>query len=397
MTYDFTSRICRKKTGSDKWEKMYAANPEVEEGILPLSTADMEFENAPEIYEGFTDFLKSKPILGYTSATEEVLEAVVNWQHTQHEWNIEKDWIVNTPGIVAAINAAIRVLSKQDDGIIIFRPVYFPFGAAIAENKRTEVNVPLVNDNGQYTIDFEAFEAAAAKPENKVLLFCSPHNPVGRVWTAEELEKLADIAQAHNLSIISDEIWYDIVEPGQKHTILHKVNSDLSDRVITCTSPSKTFNLAGTAASNIIISEPKLRAAFKEEMLATGNGAINIFGYEGMRIAYIEGQAWFSELLEVVSKHKKLVHDYFKENYPKIKAPISEGTYIQWLDFSEIDMTDQERKDFLNKHQFFTDDGLMFGQEGSGYERINVALPEVALREALDRLVKALTEEDKQK
>ena len=205
MTYNFTNRIDRKGTGSSKWNQMIGWNDDVDEGVLPLSVADMELYNPPEIYEGLIKFMEKKPILGYTGPTEEFLGAVVDWQAKRHNWTIEKEWIVNTSGVVAAFNAAIRAFSDVGDGVIVFRPVYYPFGGAISSNNRQEVNVPLIEDNGYYTIDFDEFEIVASKPENKLLLFCSPHNPVGRVWTKAELEKLAEIALKHDLIVISDE------------------------------------------------------------------------------------------------------------------------------------------------------------------------------------------------
>ena len=358
---------------------MYEWNNEVAEGVFPLSVADMELYNPPQIYEGLINFIKKEPILGYTGATDEFLQAVIDWQLKRHNWKINKEWIINTSGVVSAFNAAIRAFSNKGDGVIIFRPVYYPFSSAINNNGRKEVNVPLIENENNYTIDFEGFERAASRKENKILLFCSPHNPVGRVWTRNELEQLADIAVRHKLYVISDEIWYDFVAPDKKHTVLHKISGDLQKRLITCIASSKTFNLAGLETSSIIISDDKIRNEYALEVKRSNCSAGNILGFEATRIAYTECEEWLDQLLELVYMNQKMVNKFFLENYPQIKAPISEGTYLQWVDFRALDMDDKQRKAFLNQNQFFTGQGKMFGPEGSGFERNNVALPNKAL------------------
>ncbi len=390
MIYNFTERINRKGTGSHKWDEMYDSNPNVEEGVLPLSVADMEFYNPPEIYEGLVKYLRGKPILGYTGPRDEFLQAVIDWQERRHNWIIKKEWIVSTLGIVAALNIGVRALTKENDGVIIFKPVYYPFSSCITNNNRKEVNVPLIEKDGHYSIDFEEFEKEAKKPENKMLIFCSPHNPVGRVWTKEELKRLADIVVKHELILISDEIWYDFVRKDKEHTVLHKVNTDLQDLLITCTAASKSFNLAGLSTSSIIISNEKLRNKFEEEAKRSNLSGGNILGFEATRIAYTECEKWLEELIELVFNNQEMVKDFFEKNYPKIKAPVSEGTYLQWLDFRQLNMTNKELEDFLHRNQFFTNQGNVFGKEGNGYERINVALPQDALQELLESLLVAL-------
>lgn len=396
MKYDFETRVNRKNTGSFKWDQMYGWNPNVSEDVIPLSVADMEFKNPPEVIEGLKDFL-DEAILGYTGHYDSFLQSVVDWHQKRHNWEIKKEWIVSTPGIVAAFYGAIRAFTKKNDGVIIFRPVYYPFAAAIEDNQRTEVNVPLLNNDGDYTIDFEAFEQAAADPNNKILIFCSPHNPVGRVWTREELSRLAKICVKNELYIVSDEIWYDFTMPGYTHTVLATVNKELNKLLITCTAPSKSFNLAGLMTSNIIIEDDNIREVFTEAMQVVRSDMIGILGYKGCELAYTQSEEWLEELLIVIDRNQNLVHNFFKENYPKIKAPKIEGTYLQWLDFSALGMTHLELEDFLHtKAEFFTDEGYIFGEEGMGYERINLALPTDALEEALERLVKALKEKELQ-
>lgn len=390
MKYDFTTVVNRKNTGALKWEQMYEWNGNVAEDVIPLSVADMEFKNPPEVIEGLKDFLDDA-VLGYTGPTESFLKSVVDWQQRRHGWEIDKEWIVNTPGIVPAFYTAIRAFSEKNDGVIIFRPAYYPFGLAIDDNERTEVNVPLINQEGNYVIDFEAFEKAAADPNNKILLFCSPHNPVGRVWKKEELEKVAEIAVKHDLYVISDEIWYDFVMPGYEHTVLATVNEKLNDKLITCTAPSKSFNLAGMAISNIIISNADMRETYRRALEIVRGDMVGILGYKSCELAYNESEEWLDELLKVIDTNQHLVKNYFDEHFPQIKAYLSEGTYLQWIDFNALGMTDEALEEFMHMEaEFFTDEGYIFGEEGSGYERINVALPTEALKEALHRLGNAL-------
>ena len=390
MTYDFTSFIDRKGTGSHKWNLMYDQNPMVEEGVMPLSVADMEFKNPPEIYQGLIDYLKDEPILGYTGPMEEYLQAVVNWQEKRHNWAIKKDWIVPTPGVVSALNVAIRAFTEEKDGVIIFQPVYHPFENSIVGNNRTLVNVPLVEDDEEYTINFQLFEEEAAKTNNKLLIFCSPHNPVGRVWEKEELEQLTEIALKYDLTVVSDEVWYDFVREDKEHTVLHTVHPEIQDRLITCTAASKTFNLAGAATSNIIISDEEIREKFNKEAQKSGVSGVNILGFEATRIAYTKCEEWLEELNDMIYENQQMVKEFFEENYPKIKAPVSEGTYVQWIDFRSLGMSDEALDSLLHKNQFFANPGYAFGKEGSGFQRINVALPKNILKEALERLLKAL-------
>jgi aminotransferase/cystathionine beta-lyase len=369
---------------------MYEWNPNVSRDIVPLSVADMELKNPPEIIEGLKDFM-DETILGYTEPYPSFMQAVVDWQRRRHHWDIQKEWIVNTGGVVTAFYAAIREFTEKDDGVIIFRPVYYPFGDAIKDNNRKEVNVPLLENNGDYTIDFEKFDEVAADPKNKILLFCSPHNPVGRVWTKDELVRLANIAVKHDLFVISDEVWYDLILPGHKHIVLATVNEKLNDRLITCTAPSKTFNLAGLMTSNIIISNEDLRKRFRQSIEAVRGNKIGIFGYKACEIAYTKSEYWLDELLKLIDTNQHVVHNYFKENFPQIKANLIQGTYLQWVDFNALGMSNEELEEFMHMEaEFFTDGGYIFGKEGEGYARINLALPTNALMQALERLGVAL-------
>lgn len=396
MSYDFESIIDRSQTGSAKWELMYQQNPNVGATTTPLSVADMEFDNAPEIKEGLKDFI-DQSILGYTGASDQFLQAVVDWQKRRHNWTIASEWIVNTPGVVNAIYAAIGALSEEEDGVMLFKPVYYPFTQSIKDLNRTEVNIPLMEGaDGYYKIDFETFEKQARKPENKILIFCSPHNPVGRVWKKEELERIAQICVENQVYVVSDEIWNDFVFPGHTHYVLNQLDSRLDDYIITCTSASKSFNIAGLAISNIIIPNEENRIKYKAELSRQRSDMVGILGYQAVQLAYNQAEAWLDELMEVIYENQQFVYHFFKANYPRIKSRMPEGTYLHWLDFREVGMTDEERTLFLQQEaELFTDEGILFGEEGSGFERINVALPKKQLDYQLNLLLKALNERDK--
>lgn len=391
MQYDFTSRVSRKGKGSMKWELMRSMASDLPEEIVPLSVADMEIKNPPEIIRGLVDFLESDNILGYTFATDQYLDTVKRWMERRHGYTIEKDWICVTPGIVSAFYAAVHAFTKPGEGVIIFRPVYYPFSMAIELNDRNIVNVPLINTDNYYTIDFDLFEEEAAKSQNKLLLFCNPHNPVGRVWTEEELTRLADICVRHGLYVVSDEIWADLVMPGFKTKALATVDERLEPYIITCNAASKTFNLAGLATSNIIVPNPELRSVYKKALDLLRSSSVNILGYEATRIAFTECDAWLDGLLDLIDHNQKLVYHYFESRFPQIKANQPEGTYLSWIDFRALGLTNEELETFMQEEAlWFTDEGYIFGEEGSGYERINLAAPTVVIEEALERMGQAL-------
>lgn len=390
MKYDFNTLISRKNTGSSKWEQMYKTNPNIGEDIVPLSVADMELKNAPEIIEGLREYLKSA-VLGYTSPYKAFTDSVVDWMQRRHNFSIKPQWIVNTAGVVPAFFTAIRAFTKPGDGVVIMSPVYYPFYNAIKFNERTLVDCPLIEKNGYYTIDFEKFDEITKKPENKLFLFCSPHNPVGRVWKVEELKKLEEIILKNNVTVISDEIHHDIIMPGYKHTVFQTLSDELADRTITCTAPSKTFNLAGMGISNIIIKNPVIKEKFIQEINNVSGFPFSILGYKACELAYTKAENWLEEFITVIDKNQKIVKEFFEKNYPEIKAPLIEGTYLQWIDFRALGMDPKKMEDFMtNEAQLFLDEGYIFGKSGEGYERINLAAPSWVIKAALERLDKAL-------
>ena len=255
--YDFETLISKKGQGSYKWERMYKENPNIGDEIVPLSVADMELKIAPEIINGLKKYL-DESVIGYTGTYDNYYNAVINWMEKRHNFKIEKDWIVTSSGVVSAIYDLVKAFTKEREGVIIFTPVYYPFYSAIKDNNRKIVKCELINDNGHYKIDFEKFKKLSENKNNKLLILCSPHNPIGRVWSKEELEKIGEIALKNDLIIISDEIHFDIIIPNNKHTIFQTISKKLSEITITCTAPTKSFNLAGIGISNIIIKNNKL-------------------------------------------------------------------------------------------------------------------------------------------
>jgi len=242
--YDFETVISRKNQGSYKWEQMYKEYPDLPDDIIPFSVADMELQIAPKIKEGLKKYI-DEAVLGYTGANDNYLEIVVNWMKKRHNFDVKKEWIVNSSGVVSALYDAIKAYTEENQGVIIFTPVYYPFYSAITSNNRKIIDCPLIENNRNYTIDFQKFEEFAKDKNNRLLILCSPHNPVGRVWTKEELEKIGKIALKNDLIIISDEIHFDILMKGQKHTVLQTISNEISEITVTCTAPTKTFNLAG--------------------------------------------------------------------------------------------------------------------------------------------------------
>jgi len=390
MKYDFETLVSRKNSGSSKWTQMYDWNSNAADDVVPLSVADMEFKTPPEIVDGLKEYLDTA-ILGYTKAYRSYYEAVISWFDRRHGFKIEKDWIVNTPGVINAFYAAINAFTEKGDGVIIFRPIYYPFSVGIENTKRIIVNCPLIETDGYYTIDFDKFEELAKVSKNKAIIFCNPHNPVGRVWTKEEVEKVAEISLRNNLLIISDEIWADFTMPGYKHYTMGLVENGIGDRLILCTASSKTFNLAGLATSNIIVKNKELREKYNEMLIIMRSAAVNSMGLKACEVGYNQSEKWFDELLLVIDKNQKIVKAFFDKNFPEIKARLSEGTYLQWIDFRKLNMSNEELERFMHMDaQFFTDEGYVFGKEGSGFERINLAAPAWVIERELERLGKAL-------
>ena len=393
--YDFETILSRKGQGSYKWEQMYEVLPELKDDIVPFSVADMELKIAPEITEGMKKYI-DEAVLGYSGTYPKYYEAVIGWMERRHGFKVEKDWILCTPGVVSAIYVAIKAFAKENEGVITFTPVYFPFYSSITSNNRKLVDCGLVeskNEKGEakYSIDFEKFEEFAKDKNNKILLLCSPHNPLGIVWSREDLEKIGKIAVENDLTVISDEIHFDIVMAGHKHTVFQNLSEELAEITITCTAPTKSFNLAGAGISNIIIKNEKLRKKFKAEMEKMSMHVFSTLSYKACELAYTESEEWLDEFLMLIDKNQKLVNKFFEERFVDLKAPLIQGTYLQWLDFRALELKNTEFKEFMNKKaKIFFSEGYTFGKAGDGFERVNLAVPTKYLEKMLERLYEVL-------
>jgi len=390
MKYDFQTVINRTNTGSAKWEQMKGWNPNLSEDIGPFSVADMELKNAPEIVEGLKKYIDST-ILGYTIPTESYLNAVCGWVKKRHNWEVNREWIVGSAGVVNAFFSAIKAFSNPGDGIIIMTPAYYPFYYSIERNNRKLVKNPLINNGSTYVIDYEDLEKKTQNPNNKILLFCSPHNPTGRVWSREELEKIGEICLRNNVLIISDEIHFDLIMPGYKHTIFASISEELANNMLVCTAPSKTFNLAGMQTSNIIIPNKELRDGYHKEVESNGFFSLSILGYKACEIAYTECESWLDELIKLIYHNHLELKKYIEENIPVIKVYDLEGTYLQWMDFNGLGLNKDELEKLMHEEAvLFFDEGYLFGEEGNGYERMNIACPTKVMMDGLIRLKETL-------
>lgn len=386
MTYDFTTRMDKRGEGAIKWDSMFKHKPDVALGVVPLSVADMEFPVAPPIVEALQEFV-SRASLGYTVPTEAYYEAVLSWQERCHGWKPEREWLCTSPGVVPAFYAAVRVLTKPGDGVIVQTPVYYPFMGAVKSAGMRIVENPLVEGEGlHYEMDFDDLERKAADPANTVLLLCSPHNPVGRVWTAEELHRVLDICMAHDVFVISDEIHDDLIMPGSTHTtLLTLAKPEERERIMVCTAPSKTFSLAGCQCSNIYIPSEEVRTAFQGEFGKLGMMGLNAFAFQACTAAYTKCDEWLEELLGVVWGNWCLMRDFCAERLPEVRVTPLEGTYLAWVDCRAWGRGKVELEALMREHDLFLDEGYLFGTQGEGFERINLACPCEVLHEALLR------------
>ncbi len=387
--YDFEMLLSRENTGSFKWDGMLDANPDVPSGIVPFSVADMEFKNAPEIAEGLYEYLQNS-ILGYTLPTDGFLDAITAWMKRRHGWDVKKEWLVDYPGVVPSLYHLVKLLTEEDEGVIIFTPVYYPFYNAIDKGKRRMVQSPLVRNDNRYEIDYADFERKAKEARNKLCILCNPHNPVGRVWTEEELEKVGRICIDNGVTVISDEIHADLIMPGHKHTVFGSISEEFANNSIICTAPSKTFNIAGMLTSSLIIPNAELKERVYNYREDNAIYFCNQLGYKTCEIVYNQCEQWLEELLEVLDTNRKFIKEFMREKFPEVTVFDLEGTYLQWLDFNGLGLTYQELEKFMVEEAFmFTDEGHIFGKLGEGYERINLACPTWVLKEGLERMYEA--------
>lgn len=387
MKYDFTGIPDRTGLGSAKWNS--AKNASID--AVPLSVADMEFFTAPQIKNALSR-LAQEQVLGYTEPTDEYFDAVISWMKRRHDFNVKKEEIVLTAGVVNALGILLEAVTKPGDGVIILTPVYYPFDMAVLAKSRSFVYSELKLSDGRYEIDFSDLEKKAQLPSTKAIIFCNPHNPIGRVWSKEELQRVADICNRNGVFIIDDEIHNDLIMSGYTHTVMATLDERTKNNIAVCTAPSKTFNLAGLQCSNIIIPNEKARAKTKACMMISMQNHLNIFAYEACKTAYNECEDWLGELLTVIEDNAKYVEGFMSQHFPEIKVFPLEGTYLQWLDMSSLGLTHVELREMLENADIFFDWGEMFGDLGRGFQRINLACAKSTLIKTMERFRKAVEE-----
>lgn len=387
MRYNFDEPVDRHNTCSIKYD--FARERGKPEGLIPLWVADMDFRTPPEVIQALVAQSRHG-IFGYSDTKQDYHETVARWFASRFDWQTDPAWLVKAPGIVFAIANAIRAFTRPGDAVLIQRPVYYPFSQLIIANGRKLVNNPLVYADGRYHIDFADFEAKIADSHVKLFLLCSPHNPVGRVWSEDELRRMNEICLRHGCLVLSDEIHADFVYPGHRHHVVASLSPAFRDNSIICTAPSKTFNLAGLQASNIFIANPDLRKAFKDEFNRGGYSQLNTMGLVACKAAYAHGACWLDELLVYLQGSLAYVRDFLKQELPQVRLVEPEGTYLLWLDFGGLFASEDERQDFiLNKAGLWLDKGSMFGPEGADFERVNMACPRATLERAMAQLKRA--------
>ncbi|HHX62727.1 MAG TPA: pyridoxal phosphate-dependent aminotransferase [Epulopiscium sp.] len=388
MDHNFDEIVDRKNTNSLKYDFMVERGKP--EDILPLWVADMDFRTPDAVTEALIESAEHG-IFGYSDTKENYFNAIYNWYKTRFDWEVEPSWLVKTPGVVYAIAVAIKAFTNEGDAVIIQQPVYHPFSNTIIDNNRKLVNNSLVYKDGKYTIDFNDFEQKIKENGVKLFVLCSPHNPVGRVWTQEELIRLGDICLKYGVIVVSDEIHGDFVYGGRKHFVFTSLKPEYIENTIICTAPSKTFNLAGLQVSNIFIANKEVRNKFKAEASKNGYSQLNTMGLVACQAAYEHGAQWVDDLNKYLEGNLSLIRSFLLEKLPEIKLVEPEGTYLVWLDFSGLGLSEKELDDLItHKAKLWLNSGAIFGKDGAGFQRVNIACPKAIIERALLQLEKAV-------
>ncbi|MEY8395409.1 MalY/PatB family protein [Lachnospiraceae bacterium 45-P1] len=392
MKYNFDEVVDRRGTSATKVERMPEGSSE---DALALWVADMDFPCAEPIIKALHERIDRK-IFGYTVYdTDECLGAVTDWFKKRYGWEEKKENLLFSPGIVSAYAVLLNILTEEGDGVVVQRPIYYPFMMKAKSNNRVIVDNPLIYEKGNYKMDFEDLDAKMADPKNKVLVFCSPHNPTGRVWTEEEIRTVVDICKKYDKWIICDEIHCDLLRSGVVFHPMLKVAPDYAERIAVCTAPSKTFNLAGMKTSNIIIRNEELKKKWNDFIgnKLSMNGASTL-GLTAMVAAYREGEEWLEQVKEYLDGNFAYIDSFLKEHLPKAHLVPAEGTYLAWIDFNGYVNGDEKRLEELmqKKAKVALDEGYIFGDAGKGFERINVASPRSVIAECMERILKAFKE-----
>ena len=385
---DFDTVVDRRNTRCLKYD--FAVRRGMPEDVLPLWVADMDFRTSSYVEDALVQRSK-EAIFGYSEVQRPYFDIVKGWMERHHQWQVDEHWLVKTPGVVFALAMAVKAYTEPGEAVLIQSPVYYPFSEVIVDNERKLVSSDLKQDvSGHYYMDLEDLEEKIIKEKVRLLFLCNPHNPVGRVWTKEELTALGDICVKHGVIVVSDEIHADFVFEG-KHQVFAAIKKEFEEITITCTSPSKTFNLAGLMISNIFIADRKLRHRFRKELDRAGISQLGVMGLVACEAAYSQGEVWYEKMHEYVKENIEYTREFVNTRLPGVKMGEHQGTYLVWLDFREIGLSVDELEDLIiYKAGLWLDSGKIFGKAGEGFQRINVACPRATLTEALERIKKAL-------
>lgn len=379
MKYDFDEVISRRGTLSYKWDSAMDAE------VLPLWVADMDFRTSPAIIEALQRRV-AHGIFGYTRVPDAYYQAVTNWFARRHGWNIQREWMIYTSGVVPAVSAVIKALTVPGDKVLVQTPVYNCFFSSIRNNGCTLAASPLLRIGNTWQMDFEDLERKASDPDVKVFLLCNPHNPVGRVWTREELLKAGEICSRHGVTVVSDEIHCELVYPGHAYTPFASISGDFSARAIVCISPSKAFNIAGLQIANIVVPDEEVRRKIDKAININEVCDVNPFGVTATIAAYTEGEEWLNQLLVYLQANYKWMQDYCRTHLPDFPISDLEGTYLVWMDCSILHKTsDVLEQELLDESKLWLNAGTMYGAEGEGFMRWNIACPRSVLAEGLER------------
>lgn len=379
----FDRSVNRRNTNTEKWDGMI--DKYGREDLIPLWIADMDFEVSKEISEK-VERRAAHRVYGYAYCTKEYYDAIISWMDRRHNWQVKEEWITYTPGVISAISFALDALTQPGDNVIIQTPIYDPFYSVIEDNGCHVNENPLIFKDGVYSIDFDDLESRI-NDRTKVMLICSPHNPIGRVWTEEELRRLGEIAIRHDIKIICDEIHSEMIYKNYKHTSIGTLGREIEDRSVVCTSPTKAFNIAGLQVANLIIANEDMRKRVRQVIDKNHFVRPSIFGVEGLIAAYNDSEYWLEEVKEYIESNKDYFIEYVENRIPEISVVEPGGTYVLWVDFSGLGMTREELSNFLLEDcRLATIDGAVFGQEGELFERINIACPRETIEEALRRI-----------
>ena len=386
----FDEIIDRSNTSCLKYD--FAVDRGYPQGIQPFWVADMDFRTPDAVIQELVK-RSQHGIFGYTDPDAQYKATLQKWFNQHHNWQVEGKELSITPGVVFALAAAVRAFTQPGEAVLIQQPVYYPFSEVIRTNNRQLINSPLVYENGSYHIDFADFEEKIKAHKVKLFILCSPHNPVGRVWSREELVRMAEICLSNEVIIVSDEIHHEFVRPGHKHTVLASISEEIAQNTVTCTAPSKTFNLAGLQVSNIFIKNDSLRRRFRDEVAAVGYSQPNSLGLFACQAAYAHGEQWLTELKAYLESNYQKAKALLAEKMPKVHLVEPQGTYLIWLDFRAYNLSDEKLDDIIIHHaNLWLDSGHIFGPDGSGFQRINTACPWAVLEKGLNSLAEAFKE-----